>query len=78
MVQIVKEHGLIPVPVDLNLETLQPISVDAIKSKITPKTKAMIFAHLYGLVYNMDPYLDELEAHNIDIIEDCAQSFKGA
>jgi perosamine synthetase len=37
MIQIVKEHGLVPVPLDLNLDTMEPISVDALKQAITPK-----------------------------------------
>lgn len=37
MVQIVKEHGLVPVPLDLNLDTMAPLSVDLLKEVITPK-----------------------------------------
>ena len=36
MVRIVKEHGLIPVPVDINLETTAP-SIEDLKSVITAK-----------------------------------------
>lgn len=38
MVQIVKEYGLIPVPVDISLETTAP-TMDDIKAVTTPKVK---------------------------------------
>lgn len=37
MVQIVKEHGLVPIPVDYNLDTMSPQSFDEIKEAITDK-----------------------------------------
>lgn len=37
MVAIVKRHGLIPIPVDLNIDTMAPLSVEEIESKITEK-----------------------------------------
>ena len=37
MVQIVKEYGLVPVPLDLNIDTMEPISLELLKSVITPK-----------------------------------------
>lgn len=37
MYQIVLEHGLIPVPLEINPETMEPISVDAMKELITDK-----------------------------------------
>lgn len=42
MVQIIKEHGLVPVPVDYDLETMSPKSMDDVKNAITPKVKLMI------------------------------------
>jgi perosamine synthetase len=37
MVQIIKEHGLVPVPVDYDIETMSPKSFDEIKEAITDK-----------------------------------------
>jgi dTDP-4-amino-4,6-dideoxygalactose transaminase len=36
MVQIVKEYGLVPVPVDINVETTAP-TLEDIKKVISPK-----------------------------------------
>jgi hypothetical protein len=37
MVQIIKEHGLVPIPVDYNLDTMHPTSFDDVRSAITDK-----------------------------------------
>ena len=37
MVQIIKEHGLVPVPIDYDLETMNPKSFDDVKAAITDK-----------------------------------------
>ena len=36
----------------------------------------MIFAFVFGVTYSVEPYAEFLKSRNIDIIEDCAQSFK--
>ncbi len=77
MVYIVRSHGLHPVPIELNLDTLAPVSLDIIKERVTEKTKCMVFAYIYGLHYDLEPYLDFLESKGIDVIEDVAQSFNG-
>ena len=75
MTRIAEEHGLVVIPVELDLETMQP-SLDQIKAATSEKTVAMIFAYLYGVTYDIAPYAEFLKSRNIDIIEDCAQSFK--
>ena len=37
MVQIIKEHGLVPIPVDYDLETMNPKSFDDVKAALTDK-----------------------------------------
>lgn len=37
MMTIVKKHGLVPVPFDINPETMAPYSIDDIKDVITNK-----------------------------------------
>ena len=37
MINIVKEHGLVPVPVDFDLETMSPVSYDEVKAAFTEK-----------------------------------------
>ena len=36
----------------------------------------MIFAYLGGVTYDLAPYAEFLKSHQVDIVEDCAQSFK--
>jgi hypothetical protein len=37
MIQIIKEHGLVAVPVDFNIDTMHPTSFDEIKAACTDK-----------------------------------------
>jgi dTDP-4-amino-4,6-dideoxygalactose transaminase len=51
--------------------TVNPAHVAA---KITPKTKALIPVHLYGHPCGMDQLLPLAKAHQLKVIEDCAQA----
>jgi len=42
--------------------------------RVTPKTKAIIAVHLYGLSADMDPILNFARSHNLRVIEDNAQA----
>jgi dTDP-4-amino-4,6-dideoxygalactose transaminase len=48
---------------------------DQIEARITPRTRAIVAVHLFGLAANMDPILAVAEKHGIPVIEDNAQSF---
>lgn len=37
----------------------------------------MMFAYLYGITYDIEPYAHFLKSKGIEIIEDCAQSWRG-
>lgn len=58
---------------EIELDT-HMISIDNLKQKITPKTKAIIVVHLYGMMPNMDEIYNICEKQNITLIEDCAQA----
>lgn len=49
-------------------------SLEDLKKRITPKTKAIIAVHLYGHPCDMDALRELAKAHNLYIIEDCAQA----
>ncbi|MFH1257097.1 MAG: DegT/DnrJ/EryC1/StrS family aminotransferase [Candidatus Diapherotrites archaeon] len=57
------------------------ISIEEVKKKISPKTKAVMPVHLYGHPCEMDELNALAEKHNFFVIEDAAQShgaeFKG-
>lgn len=46
----------------------------AIEGRITPRTKAIMVVHTYGLPVNMDPVLDLAARHGLRVIEDAAEA----
>ncbi len=62
-----------PVFVDVDPDTFN-LDVSAIEARITPKTKAILPVHLYGLPANMDEIRALSKKHNLFVIEDCAQA----
>lgn len=50
------------------------ISIDDVKKRITPKTKAIMAVHLYGHPCDMGALADLASKHGLYIIEDCAQA----
>ncbi|HUK32883.1 MAG TPA: DegT/DnrJ/EryC1/StrS family aminotransferase [Vicinamibacterales bacterium] len=46
----------------------------ALERAITPKTRAIVPTHLYGLPCDMDAILDIARRHNLRVIEDCAHT----
>jgi len=72
-VEVIALLQLTPVLVDVEMDTFN-ISIDAIKKAITPKTKAIVPVHLFGLAANMDAIMDLAKEHNLYVIEDNAQA----
>ena len=72
--------GAIPVVVDSDPQTWN-MDVALLERKITPKTKAIMVVHIYGLPVDMDPVLALAKKHGIAVIEDAAemhgQTYKG-
>ncbi|MFM6004919.1 MAG: DegT/DnrJ/EryC1/StrS family aminotransferase, partial [Sphaerospermopsis kisseleviana] len=66
--------GAIPIFVDIDPQTFN-IDTGKIVEKITPQTKAIMPVHLYGNPAAMAKIIDIAQAHNLKVIEDCAQSF---
>lgn len=64
--------GAIPVLVDCDLFTWN-MQVEKIEAKITPRTKAIMVVHIYGLPVDMNPVLELAEKYNLAIIEDAAE-----
>jgi perosamine synthetase len=76
MPRIVRCHGCTPVPIDIEDESLAP-SADSIESAVTEKTRAIIVAHLFGNIINLEEISKIARAHGLILIEDCAQSYHG-
>jgi perosamine synthetase len=64
--------GGVPVVVDCDARTWN-MNVAAIEERITPRTKAIMVVHLYGLPVDMSPVLDIAKRHRLAIIEDAAE-----
>jgi dTDP-4-amino-4,6-dideoxygalactose transaminase len=76
MVKIVKDAGLMPVPVDLDLAHMGP-SVERLRAVITPRSRVFVAAHLFGTRLDLDPMFDQARAKGLVTVEDCAQAFNG-
>jgi len=71
--EIVRVAGLTPVFADIDPATFT-LSPDAVQRAITPRTRAVLPTHLYGLSCDMDPILAIARDANLKVIEDCAHS----
>src|SRR6185369_7404073 len=71
--EIARVAGLTPVFADIDPVTFT-LSPEALERAITPRTRAILPTHLYGLSCDMDPILALARAHNLKVIEDCAHS----
>jgi dTDP-4-amino-4,6-dideoxygalactose transaminase len=65
--------GAKPVFADIRPDTYN-IDPSDLARRVTPRTRAIIAVHLYGLACDMDPILDFAREHNLRVIEDNAQS----
>jgi perosamine synthetase len=73
-VNTIIQCGATPIFVDSLQDTWQ-IDPNDVLQKITPKTKAVMAVHLYGLPCDMDALTSICKQHNLYLIEDCAEAF---
>jgi len=64
--------GAIPVLVDCDQDTWN-MDVAQVEARITPRTKAIMVVHIFGLPVDMDPLLALADKHGLKIIEDAAE-----
>lgn len=64
--------GAKPVLVDSDPETWN-MDVSRLEERITPRTKAIMVVHIYGLPVDMAPVMALAEAYGLQVIEDAAQ-----
>lgn len=72
-IQAIERCGAAPVFVDVGLDEL--MDVTQIRSKITPKTKAILPVHLTGKMCDMGEIQAIAREYNLKVIEDAAQAF---
>lgn len=59
---------------DIDLSTFN-LDVKQLAEKITPRTKAILPVHLFGLAADMDPIIALAQEHNLWVVEDAACGF---
>jgi dTDP-4-amino-4,6-dideoxygalactose transaminase len=65
--------GATPVFADVDRNS-QNITAETIAAVLTPRTRAVICVHLAGMPCDMDPIMRLAEAHDLKVVEDCAQA----
>lgn len=68
----VSRLGATPVVVDCDPSTWN-MDVSRIEERITPRTRAIMPVHIYGLPVDMDPLLAIAQRHRLHVIEDAAE-----
>lgn len=76
MTRILQAHGLVPVPIDLDVQQLA-VRPESMERAVTPRTRAILVAHLFGSRMSMEPVLRFAREHGLVVFEDCAQAFAG-
>lgn len=71
--QAVVKTGATPVVVDCDPDTWN-MDPEPAAAAVTPRTRAIMPVHMYGLPCDMDPILDLAKAHGLAVIEDTAQA----
>ena len=71
--EVITRVGAKPVFVDIDFDTLN-LSLAEVERAIAPRTKAIIPVHLFGQPVNMQQLMTIAKAHNLYVIEDCAQA----
>ena len=76
ILEIIRSHGLVPIPVDLDPLTLEP-DPDSLNSGLTSRTVALLATHLFGARIPMEPLVRFTRMHGLLLFEDCAQAYWG-
>ena len=74
MVRIIEHHGLRAVPVDIDQESCS-LRGQLLAQAITPRSKAILVAHLFGSRMKMAEIVEIARRHNLYVLEDCAQAY---
>lgn len=73
LTKVIKDAGFIPIPVDIDRDTLQ-MSPRAVNDAITTNTSAILATHLFGEPCDIYEFKKLAKKHKLHLIEDCAQS----
>ena len=68
---VVVQQGARPVLVDIDLDTFT-MDVEDLKAKVTPRSKAIMPVHAFGLSADMDAIMAVAREHGLCVVEDAA------
>ena len=71
--EVISAVGATPVFVDIELDTFN-LDLDQVEAAISDRTRAIIPVHLFGQPTDMTRLMAIAQAHNLFVVEDCAQS----
>src|SRR2546422_724921 len=71
------QNGFTPLFVDIELKTLN-LDLDQVEAKLTPKTKAVMFAHVLGNPPDMDRLMDLCRRHDLVFLEDSCDALSSS
>jgi dTDP-4-amino-4,6-dideoxygalactose transaminase len=75
MYRVVERLGMVPVPIDLDLDRLAP-RPELLERAISPRSRVLVVAHLFGARLDLDPIVEIARRHGLFLVEDCAQAFE--
>jgi perosamine synthetase len=73
LIPLIQNLGATPVPADIDPATLN-VTVEQVARRITPRTKAILVLHAFGLPCPVNRIVELADRHNLPVIEDCAHS----
>ena len=73
MIKIIREYKLVPVPVDMDMKTLE-MKLDQFENAFSENTGLVLVAHLHGSrMQYIDQILEISHRNGIPVFEDCAE-----
>ena len=76
MPALARRHRFRPVPLDVDPLTAE-WDAAALSRLVTPRTRAVVVAHLFGARVDLTATLAEAQRLGLSVIEDCAQAYAG-
>lgn len=76
IVRVIEHHGLVAVPVDLDMRTLT-LDMESLRRAVSPQARLLLVAHLFGSRMPLDDVAHFARERGLMLVEDCAQSFTG-
>ena len=66
--QVVRAHGLRVVALDIDIDTMAP-RLDLLPRLVTPRSRLLILANIYGRGYDLAPYLSAAAELGLEVIK---------